>query len=84
MVTIFAPVKDITPEEFSVSPRSPTLGRSHGTMAALKHMRARNHGTIVQVGSALSYRAIPAAVGLLRREVCHSRLYRCLRSELEA
>jgi hypothetical protein len=28
-------------------------------MAALKHMRTRNRGTIVQVGSALAYRGIP-------------------------
>jgi hypothetical protein len=28
-------------------------------MAALRHMRPRNRGTIVQVGSALAYRAIP-------------------------
>jgi hypothetical protein len=35
------------------------LGQVHGTLAALKHMRPQNRGTIVQVGSALSYRAIP-------------------------
>src|SRR3546814_10542175 len=35
------------------------LGYVHGTMAALKHMRPRNRGVIVQAGSALSYRAIP-------------------------
>jgi hypothetical protein len=35
------------------------LGFVYGTMAALKRMRARDHGTIVQVGSALAYRSIP-------------------------
>jgi short chain dehydrogenase len=35
------------------------LGQVHGTLAALRRMRRRNCGTIVQVGSALSYRAIP-------------------------
>lgn len=35
------------------------LGVVHGTMAALRRMKERNPGTIVQVGSALSYRAIP-------------------------
>ena len=35
------------------------LGSVHGTPTALRHMRPRNRGTIVQVGSALSYRAIP-------------------------
>jgi NAD(P)-dependent dehydrogenase (short-subunit alcohol dehydrogenase family) len=35
------------------------LGVVHGTLAALKRMRARDRGTIVQVGSALAYRSIP-------------------------
>ncbi|HZV21937.1 MAG TPA: SDR family oxidoreductase, partial [Hyphomicrobiales bacterium] len=35
------------------------LGVVYGTMAALKRMRSRNRGTIIQAGSALSYRAIP-------------------------
>jgi hypothetical protein len=30
-----------------------------GSLAALKRMKPRDHGTIVQVGSALAYRAIP-------------------------
>jgi NAD(P)-dependent dehydrogenase (short-subunit alcohol dehydrogenase family) len=59
MVTIFAPVKEIKPEEFRRVTEVTYLGQVHGTMAALKHMRPRNHGTIVQIGSALSYRAIP-------------------------
>ena len=59
MVTIFAPVKEIKSEEFRRVTEVTYLGQVHGTMAALKHMRPRNQGTIVQVGSALSYRAIP-------------------------
>jgi hypothetical protein len=35
------------------------LGQVHGTMAALKRMRERNKGTIINVGSALAYRSIP-------------------------
>ncbi len=35
------------------------LGTVWGTQAALKRMKPRNHGTIVQVGSALAYRSIP-------------------------
>jgi NAD(P)-dependent dehydrogenase (short-subunit alcohol dehydrogenase family) len=34
-------------------------GCVHGTMAALKRMRGRDRGVIVQCGSTLSYRAIP-------------------------
>ena len=44
----------------SSAPRSVTyLGTVYGTMAALSRMRPRDHGVIVQVGSALAYRAIP-------------------------
>jgi len=35
------------------------LGQVYGTMAALRRMLPRDHGTIVQVGSALAYRGIP-------------------------
>ncbi|MGH7052726.1 MAG: SDR family oxidoreductase, partial [Stellaceae bacterium] len=59
MATIFAPVAAISPEEFRRATEVTYLGSVYGTMAALKRMRARNRGTIVQVGSALAYRAIP-------------------------
>ena len=59
MVTVFAPVWQVSPEEFRRVTEVTYLGFVHGTMAALRHMRPRNHGTIVQVGSALAYRGIP-------------------------
>ncbi|MEI7035517.1 SDR family oxidoreductase [Fulvimonas yonginensis] len=59
MATIFAPVHQITPAEFRRATEVTYLGTVHGTLAALKRMRERNRGTIVQVGSALAYRAIP-------------------------
>ena len=59
MSTVFAPVKDITPEEYKRGTEVTYLGQVYGTMAALKRMRPRNRGTIVNVGSALSYRAVP-------------------------
>jgi short-subunit dehydrogenase len=59
MATIFAPVARIEPEEFRRVTEVTYLGSVHGTMAALRHMRGRDKGTILQVGSALSYRAIP-------------------------
>lgn len=59
MTTVYAPVADITPAEFRRATEVTYLGYVYGTMAALRRMRARNRGTIVQVGSALSYRAIP-------------------------
>jgi hypothetical protein len=35
------------------------LGTVHGTFAALRRMRPRNGGVIIQIGSALAYRSIP-------------------------
>jgi short-subunit dehydrogenase len=59
MATIFAPIHRITSEEFRRGTAVTYLGQVHGTMAALKCMRQRNRGTIINVGSALAYRAIP-------------------------
>ena len=57
--SVFAPFTQIKPEEFRRVTEVSYLGYVHGTMAALARMRPRDHGTIVQVGSALGYRAIP-------------------------
>jgi NAD(P)-dependent dehydrogenase (short-subunit alcohol dehydrogenase family) len=59
MSTVFARFVDIEPEEFKRATEVTYLGAVHGTMAALKRMLPRDHGVIVQVGSAVSYRAIP-------------------------
>ncbi|HYC82279.1 MAG TPA: SDR family oxidoreductase [Solirubrobacterales bacterium] len=59
MATIFAPVGEIEAAEFERATRVTYLGTVHGTMVALERMRERERGTIVQVGSALAYRAIP-------------------------
>lgn len=55
----FAPFDAVTPEEFRRITEVTYLGYVHGTMSALKRMKPRDHGTIVQVGSALAYRSIP-------------------------
>lgn len=59
MATVFSPFHEIKPDEFRRVAEVTFLGFVYGTMAALKHMRPLNQGTIIQVGSALSYRAIP-------------------------
>lgn len=59
MVTVFAPVKEITPAEFKRVTDVTYLGYVHGTLTALRRMLPRDRGTIVQVGSALAYRSIP-------------------------
>ena len=59
MATIFAPVSEIRADEFRRATEVTYLGTVHGTMAALRRMRSRDRGTVVQIGSALAYRAIP-------------------------
>ena len=59
MATIFAPFAAVTAEEYRRATEVTYLGYVYGTMAALKGMRRRDRGTIVQVGSALAYRSIP-------------------------
>jgi NAD(P)-dependent dehydrogenase (short-subunit alcohol dehydrogenase family) len=59
MATVFAPIADLSPADLRRATEVTYLGAAYGTMAALKRMRPRNCGVIVQVGSALSYRAIP-------------------------
>ncbi|MFN2623223.1 MAG: SDR family oxidoreductase [Chthoniobacterales bacterium] len=59
MASVFSPIKEMTPEEFRRVTEVTYLGAVYGTLAALKRMSARDRGVIVQVGSALAYRAIP-------------------------
>lgn len=59
MVTVFGPVERLAPEDLKRATEVTYLGAAYGTMAALKQMRTQRSGVIVQVGSALAYRAIP-------------------------
>jgi NAD(P)-dependent dehydrogenase (short-subunit alcohol dehydrogenase family) len=57
--SVFAPFWEISVDEFQRATEVTYLGYVWGTMAALRRMRPRDRGTIVQVGSALAYRGIP-------------------------
>ncbi|MFC0221081.1 SDR family oxidoreductase, partial [Nocardioides zeicaulis] len=57
--SVFARFEDIRPEEFRRVTEVTYLGYVNGTRAALRLMRPRGRGTIVQVGSALGHRGIP-------------------------
>jgi len=59
MAAVLAPLAETSAEDFRRVTEVTYLGFVHGTMAALRRMRPRNRGTIVQVGSALAYRSIP-------------------------
>ena len=87
MATVFSPVAKLTAEEVERGTKVTYLGQVHGMMSALKRMRVRNRGTIVNVGSALAYRSVPlqsiycgakAAIrgftDSLRSEIIHDKL----------
>lgn len=59
MATVFGPVEKLDPRDLKRTTEVTYLGTAYGTMAALKRMRKQRCGVIVQVGSALAYRAIP-------------------------
>jgi NAD(P)-dependent dehydrogenase (short-subunit alcohol dehydrogenase family) len=86
MVTVMAPVMEITAEEFERVTRVTYLGYVHGTQSALRRMLPRDRGLVIQIGSALGLRSIPlqapycaakhAIVGFtesLRTELLHDR-----------
>ncbi len=57
--SVFAPIKEMSADEYQRVTEVTYLGCVYGTMAALKRMLPRNRGTIVQVSSALAFRGIP-------------------------
>lgn len=59
MTTVYSPFTDMTAAEFRRVTEVTYLGAVYGTMAALRRMVPRDRGVVVQVGSALGYRAIP-------------------------
>ena len=59
MISEYAPVWEMTPDEARHIVEVTLLGQVYGTLAALRRMRPRDHGVIVHVGSALAHRSIP-------------------------
>ncbi|WP_434706251.1 SDR family oxidoreductase [Pseudomonas sp. Z1-12] len=59
MVTVFSPIRQLSADEIHRVTDVTYLGTVRGTLAALELMAPRNRGVIIQVGSALAYRAIP-------------------------
>ncbi|GAB3675792.1 SDR family oxidoreductase [Angustibacter aerolatus] len=57
--SVFAPVHEVTADEYRRVTEVSYLGFVHGTLAALRRMKARDRGTVVQIGSSLAYRGVP-------------------------
>ena len=82
MISVFAPVAETTAAEFRRVTEVNYLGFVHGTLAALRHMRARDRGVIVQIGSALAYRSIPLQSAYCASKAAIRGFTDSLRSEL--
>lgn len=82
MVSVFAPAWEITAEEYRRVTEVNYLGTVHGTLAALRQMRPRGHGSIVEVGSALAYRGIPLQAAYCATKHAIEGFVESLRAEL--
>lgn len=82
MATVFSPIADLSPADLRRATEVTYLGAAYGTMAALKRMREHDRGVIVQVGSALAYRAIPLQAAYCAAKHALLGFTNSLRSEL--
>ncbi|MGE5181552.1 MAG: SDR family oxidoreductase [Acidobacteriota bacterium] len=82
MVSVFSPVSEMRPEEYARVTAVNYLGTVYGTMAALEHMRTRDRGHVIQVGSALAYRSIPLQSAYCASKAAIRGFTDSLRSEL--
>jgi NAD(P)-dependent dehydrogenase (short-subunit alcohol dehydrogenase family) len=82
MLSVYSPIVEMTPDEFRRVTDVTYLGYVWGTLAALRRMKPRNRGTIVQVGSALAYRGIPLQSAYCAAKHAVQGFHDSLRSEL--
>jgi short-subunit dehydrogenase len=80
--SVFAPFDKIKPDEFRRATEVSYLGYVYATMAALKHMKRRDRGAIVHVGSALAYRGIPLQTAYCGAKHAIQGFHEALRCEL--
>src|SRR3954447_17498688 len=80
--SVFARFEDIEPDEFRRVTDVTYHGYVNGTRAALRRMRPRDHGVIVQVGSALGHRGIPLQSAYCGAKHALEGFHESLRTEL--
>jgi NAD(P)-dependent dehydrogenase (short-subunit alcohol dehydrogenase family) len=83
MATVVAPAGDVTPDEFKRVTEVTYNGQVYGTLAALKHMRPRRRGSIVQVNSVLGIRPFPLQAAYAGAKAAALGWTNALRSELD-
>src|SRR5438477_2918258 len=82
MLSVFSPIAEMKPDEYKRVTEVTYLGYVWGTLAALRRMKPRDRGTIVQVGSALAYRGIPLQSAYCAAKHAVQGFHDSLRSEL--
>jgi NAD(P)-dependent dehydrogenase (short-subunit alcohol dehydrogenase family) len=82
MTTVFAFFEQIEPAEYERATRVTYLGAVWGTRVALDRMLPRDHGTIVEIGSALAYRGIPLQAPYCGAKHAIKGMFESLRCEL--
>ncbi|KAA2213475.1 SDR family oxidoreductase [Teichococcus oryzae] len=82
MATMIAPVMDLTPEELRRVTDVTYHGQVFGTLAALRRMKPRNRGAIIQVSSGLGLRAAPLQSAYCAAKQAVQGFTDALRSEL--
>jgi NAD(P)-dependent dehydrogenase (short-subunit alcohol dehydrogenase family) len=80
--SVFARFEDIEPAEFRRVTDVTYHGYVNGTRAALRRMRPRDRGVIVQVGSALGHRGIPLQSAYCGAKHALEGFHEALRTEL--
>lgn len=84
MVTVMGSFTDVTPEDFARVVDVVFGGTANGTRTALRAMRPRDRGRIIQVGSSLAYRGIPLQSAYCSAKHAVQGLTDSLRAELLA
>jgi NAD(P)-dependent dehydrogenase (short-subunit alcohol dehydrogenase family) len=82
MLSVYSPIIEMHPDEFRRVTDVTYLGYVWGTLAALRRMKPRDRGAIVQVGSALAYRGIPLQSAYCAAKHAIQGFHDSLRSEL--
>lgn len=82
MVSVFSPIDQLQADEIRRVTDVTYLGTVWGTLAALRRMKPRNRGVIVQVGSALAYRSIPLQAAYCASKHAVKGFSQSLRTEL--
>lgn len=59
MATVVAPADQISAADYAQVTAATYLSQVYGTLAALRHMKPRQRGNIIQISSILAYRAVP-------------------------